>query len=421
MPSEEISDPEILLNQNWDQYAKFLSSNPDSALFYGREMVRIAKISSKTDWLASANEAIAHLQYQQGFLGDAAYNYFEAAKIYTELGSLNKLANVYNSLGAIYSLSEDYKTSISYYQKASDIFQYEGTSKKKALVAINLAICHQELELFENAHDHLKRAKKFAHESNDLSLVNSISNNQGIVFSKQEKHKEAREMFLLSLEGADSLNDFKEIKATALNNIGKVFLDEGNLKEAEYLLAKAYSIKKEIGDPSFTQRTVNLLAKIKIEKGRYIEAVEFLESGLSQIDFSITEEETGQGLSLTIEALLKAAERQKDSDRDFLMQRIGHYSEKLADYNKRLLTVREKVESISKRQSIQLAEQKYSMGEELKAEKENIEELKLAFVVPVLFLLCAIASVYITFRKKQKMEKMLKAIDLVVNRGVLRR
>ena len=56
--------------------------------------------------------------------------------------------------------------------------------------------------------------------------------------------------------------------------------------------------------------------------------------------------------------------------------------------------------SFSCKKGVLFAEEKYNLGEELRGEQEKNKVLKKAFIVPVLFLLCAFSTANFTFKKE---------------------
>lgn len=413
-------DIEAQLNYYWDKYEEHVSVNPDSVLYFLNEIRKVAKANKKQEWLINAHEGIAHIQFTQGFLGNAAFNYFEVAKILKASGDLSQLANVYNTLGAIYSLADNNTIAISYYSQAKDIFIYKGSSKQKSIVYRNIAVCYKELGQYKEAQEMLAMAMKSAIESNDFSLISGIHNSLGSIFYAQGIYEKARDNYRLSMASPDSLHKANRIRAMAFNNIGETYFQEGNIDEAEFFLLQATSLKKEIKDPYFMQSTLNIMAKIQLEKGRPETAVDLLEANLDKAGLKTIDDEINKGLSLMIEALIKASESKDLKRRALYIDKITLYSKKVKDYNSMILSTRKQIETSGKRQSLQLAEEKHAMGEELaKAEVKN-REIKTAFLVPLFLLICAAIIIYYSGKKNKKRKRVLDAIDGVLSKNALR-
>ena len=421
-PEEEPSpapppvDTETLLNKNWDLYDAHLETNPDSALFYMYKIKTIAKANEKKDWLANSYYQIAYVQIKQGYMGDAAYHFLRAAQMFKESGELSRLANAYTSVGDIYAKAEDFETAITYFKQAKDIFLYEGTSADKAKIYRNLAICHKELGDLAAANQLLSSAKEHAMEGKDYAKLSQVYNTWGTVNFDEKEFEKARDHYLLAFQAADSLPDELRIKASAYNNIGETYLKEGNYPLTEEWLNKALEIKKEIGDPFFTQSTLNTLAEFHIAQEQHDAAIEVLEQGLKSLPREAVNPALEEGLSLMMEALVKTNDKGTPAQYARLNRQLATYSQRLMAYNNQLSDLKQKLERTSTQQSLQLAVEKHSLGNQLQAAEEKNKQIQYAFIIPVLLLIGAAISIYLAIRRHRHTKKVINAIDDVLNK-----
>jgi tetratricopeptide (TPR) repeat protein len=402
------------LSAKWDRFSLHKNTNFDSALIYMQEIKAISEQYDKRSWVATAYWAMGDLYLKQNNLSIAAYNFLNAATLFKELNKLRKVANAYNSIGDIYAKAKDYNTALTYFQKAKEIYDLEGTSEDKTLIYRNLAVCYREKEDYATAEKMLSIAKKAAQETQNHSIISLIYNIQGIIDFKEADFKSARKNYELVLNYADTLPDNLRLRAGALNNIGETFLEEGNHEMASQYLAEALGVKKNLSDPVFTQSTLNLMGRMLIEEERFEEAISLIEPGLEEVG-PIIDGEVEQGLSLVVEALVKASAAPEKDKQKYLLQKFAASSKSLINYNQKLIFLGNKLESVSKQQAVQLAMEVHKRDVEIQEAAQVNQKIKLAFVVPVLFLLAAIISIYIAIRRNQRYKTLVAKIDEVLN------
>lgn len=409
------------LNQYWDLHEAYLASSSDSSLFFIKKVKTLAELHKENVWLAAAYGAMADIYYDQGFLGEAVYNYLEAGKYFEKNGELRSLARINNSLGDIYALAGNYDLALSYFNKAKDIFLYEGSVDEKVMAYRNIAVCYREMQMFDESKDALGAGMQLASRNNNNVLIRSLHNLMGALAFKRKEYALAREHYELAGYCNDSTRLCIEANAIAFNNIGEAYLYEHEFDLAEDWLLKALKAKKEINKSILTQSTLNLLAQLYIEKEEYDKAILLLEEGLSNVDLTIIDSEVDRGLSLIIEALVKASALGNSSKHAYLNQRFATYSQKLVAYNSHLLTQREELETIGKQQVVRLAVEKHSMNTKLGAAEEKNEKFKYAIIIPVFLLICAIVSVYLSLRRNARYKKLYAGIEEVLGNRALRK
>ncbi|AFL86357.1 hypothetical protein Terro_0005 [Terriglobus roseus DSM 18391] len=69
--------------------------------------------------------------------------------------------------------------------------------------------------------------------------------------------------------------------ATALDNVGEVYLEAGDKSEAEHVRAKAFALRSEIGNPVDIARSHEHLAEVLLAQHRYKQAQEHAESAVA--------------------------------------------------------------------------------------------------------------------------------------------
>ncbi|WP_413160301.1 tetratricopeptide repeat protein [Capilliphycus salinus ALCB114379] len=77
-------------------------------------------------------------------------------------------------------------------------------------------------------------------------------------------------------------------KATALDNIGGIYNDQGNYSQSMEYHQQALAIRREIGDRSGELTSVGNIGFIYHVQGRYREAIEFYQKSLVSIEILTT-------------------------------------------------------------------------------------------------------------------------------------
>lgn len=415
-PTPSPTDIETQLNHFWDLYAYHKETFPDSAIFFMKKAKKLAATHGRDTWLASSYWAIAYTQEKQGYMGEAAFHFLKAAEMFKKTGEISRLGNAYTGIGDIYAKAQDYETAASYFQQAKEIFLYEGTNIQKAKVFRNLAVCFMELNNYEDAENMLNLAMEAAETTEGYAMKSLIYNMKGLIRFEQKEYKEARKFYSLTIEQIDETMDSLEVKASAYNNIGKAYLFEGNYTLAEEWLNKALKIKNEIGDPTFTQSTINTIGKLRIEQEQHEAAIDFLEQGLTNLAHGTIDPAVEEGLALMMEALVKTNAKGTPAQYAHLNRQLATYSQKLMAYNSKLSGLKQQLETTSKQQALQLALEKHTLGNKLEAAEEKNKQIQYAFIIPILLLIAASVSVYLAIRRNRNAKQLINAIDDVLNK-----
>lgn len=412
-PEVSPSDVETRLNQYWDFYnIQMANKNLDSALYYMEKVVKLAEAADKPQWVGAAHGKIGSIYLEQGYFGEATFQYLEAVKLYEELGELNRLANAYTSLGYLFNLIEDYETAIHYSHLAKDIFFYEGSSYEKANVYRNLGVYHTNLKQFDKAEKFLHLSEETALEAQDYNMLSQIYNSRGVVNFKQLKYDKAREYYQLAIQYGDSIADGLWIKAAATNNILETYISENNHPLAEEWLHKALERKTEMNNPVFLQSTINLYAEMLFEQRDYKEAVNLLQDNLNQVDLTKINPAIGEGLRLVQVGLSKVTMDNNPDDQPYLSRNfvINNKNSKL--YISESHKVNEQLTIIGKQQAVRANVIKHAKNEEIeKAVRRN----RYILFTSVFLLFCTIIATVVVVRKNRKYKIMYTKIENVLN------
>ncbi len=415
---ENAANVDEQLNVNWDLYDAYLASDLDSALFYMQKVREIAEQEDRKKWLANAYWGIAHVQNMKGLLGEATFNFLNAAKVFKEMGDLTGLANVYSNIGDVYSRVGDDKTAINFLTSAKDIFVYEGNNADKASIFRSLSIHFYRTGRYKEAEELLAVAEKAAIESKDYHWLGLVYNSLGIVHFKQKKYDAAQQYYRLTIQYADSLESGDWHKSLAYNNIGEAYFFEGRDDEAKEWLQKAILISKT-GQPDLTlvQNSRNLLAQVYLKENNYQGAIALIEEGLQRFDSAVVDKSVHESLALINTALLKINEDADPSMYPEMNKMLVEYNQRLLDFNSKTSGADARLENISQQQAIQAAAEKYAYNQQLLKAAERNAKMKYAFLVPIFLLICALAYAYVAFRRNRHYKRLYSNIEQILNKS----
>jgi serine phosphatase RsbU (regulator of sigma subunit)/Tfp pilus assembly protein PilF len=218
----------------------------------------------------------------QGDVPKALEYYNKCLKILEELGDKHGISYCENNLGLIYHSQGDLQKAEDYYNKSLAI-KYELSDKQGISMSLsNLGLIHLVRKDFPTALDYYNRALKISEELKDKSGISESYSNIGTIFSekatdakKQNEISKSDSLFKIafnyhrnSLQICEELND-KFGTATALVNIGLLYLKTNRLEKALGFAERAYAISRKNGYPQIIKDACEILDEIFVRKGNF--------------------------------------------------------------------------------------------------------------------------------------------------------
>lgn len=261
--------------------------NPDTALFYARQMDSLSSLAGYPHGTAMALNLQGVSYELSGRLRKAIELYLQAEKHSREHGLLLSLSNIYNNMGIAYSFLGAYETSLDYHYKSLELAETLGDSIKisvnynniglrlshlsqeeRAIVnyknALNINLKLERFRPLSTNYLNLGRAYVITHfydsaiyyyhksmhifeqhfpNSTDKSLV---SNGLAYTYLHLENMDSARFYLELSKEISEKTQDFYG-KLDALLLEGEIHKFNSNYSQASRVLLKALDLAKEAG------------------------------------------------------------------------------------------------------------------------------------------------------------------------------
>jgi len=214
--------------------------------------------------------------------------YFEALEIAKELGNLSQQSTCLNNIGNVYLRHKNFKKGLIYLKLAYELDKKLNDSYSIASDLNNIGEAYRSLAKedkvnFIYSENSFIDALKIVNEKNFLSLKIKILNNLGLLYIDKNNLKEAYITFLEGLKLALKYN-FSESIAVISNNIGRIMLKKNNLPKAKEYFEKSISLEDKLLGKEILWESFYGLGKCFEKEGRSDKAILFYEKSIEQIE-----------------------------------------------------------------------------------------------------------------------------------------
>ena len=247
----------------------------DSSNFYVKEALKYNHIgtdSTKAKFRSTAYSILGTNYKNQGLFEESRKWHLkgiEEAQKYNE-------ENLYytNSHGLALNYSEAGE-----YGKALELFKecitYEDDEEIVFGSYINIGMIYSGLEDYETAEKYLQKGRELSQQKNNQSALAVILLNQGVNAQTQGHHDLAIELYEETVEVSSKIN-LRRIELIGRMNIGSVFSEMGNNKDAELIYSLALYHAREMGLFDQQLNILDNLKEIAIDQGNYKNALHHL-------------------------------------------------------------------------------------------------------------------------------------------------
>ncbi|MTI71210.1 MAG: tetratricopeptide repeat protein [Firmicutes bacterium] len=181
-------------------------------------------------------------------LEEALLNLHKGNRIYLEEGyDKEAIIENYHYIGYIYTKQKQFKSALDKYKVCEQMIDSEDIldTELKRKIYFNISICYYELGLYEKSLDYISYVTNIMEDNNNLELGRNIMH-KGNTYIKLNQYKKAEKCFKNSLKIAKKAKDSK-YEAYIENNLGRVYLTNGDEEKGLYHLNNAYTLKKLYG------------------------------------------------------------------------------------------------------------------------------------------------------------------------------
>lgn len=218
---------------------------------YPHEAVEIATeakdLAMKLDFqkgLAYSLKALGMPYYFQGDYITVLVYWKQSYEKFEAIGDQKGMANMLNNIGAIYFNGGDYTNAVDYYIKSLRVSEQINDTLRIATALVNIgAVYNNKPATHSLALEYYKRALPLSEALGDNDAIGTTSVNMGEIYFARNDSDSALMFYERSLQ-AYKKSETGNVPYT-LNNIGKVYARNGDLKKAIEYQDQAYEIAKE--------------------------------------------------------------------------------------------------------------------------------------------------------------------------------
>ncbi len=238
---------------------KYYHSNPDSALFFVKEIINDSTTSKY--YTAKAYLLGGVLYKNIGKIDSSYFFYHTSEKIFTELNDNIGLASVKNNLARLYHQSGKLDLALEAFLESVSIFELEKDSVNMAETYTNLGDLYLELKQKEKGLNYLNKAKEIFIANNNKIGEAFILTNIGLLKEENNQIDSALFYFLKSLDILTNA-DREKLYADCCVKLGRIYLKKKDSKKAKYFYTDAEKKYKKVDFPLG-------IAKCKYGMGNY--------------------------------------------------------------------------------------------------------------------------------------------------------
>lgn len=208
------------------------------ALDYYNKGLKLYNEIKNVEGMGTAYNNIAGIYDNLNDLENALEYYLKSLKIQEETGEYNGIGLAFNNIGYIYYRQTDHAKALESFQNSLKIYQQIGDKSGIVNSLCNIAFLLAENGKANQAFDYANQAME---KSKELGFPESIKNSaQALkkVFEKQNKYKDAFEMYELEIKMRDSINNKATQQAAIKKQMQYIY-------EKKDIAVKAEQVKKD--------------------------------------------------------------------------------------------------------------------------------------------------------------------------------
>lgn len=367
----KLSKSDTAKMSSYFMYASFLKyENPDTALFYVKRAMTIAKKRNDEKFIMKANNELGIIYWYKGEYKKAQILLAEAFRAGEKFQDTAVLISSRYNIGNINVTQGNYEAAKVNFNM---VLKFIGTSDSVRIAQTLSAIGN--IYLYQS--DYLRALEYYTNSANILELKNSNKdlaltyNNIGIIYYYQEQFEKALNFYQKSLEIKESIGDKKGM-CDCYNNIAIIYDELDNSGDAYKFYNKAIDLLKELGIRQGLASTYSNLADLEQKNKNYVNSEKLYNEALKiQIEIN---DKRGQAYSQIGIGGLYYYQNKLDEALEVLKKAIIVAHE--INAKRELLNAYEKIKDIYiEQKEYQQATNYYKLISRLEKEVYNVERL----------------------------------------------
>jgi len=311
-PGDDSLRMKIMDEQSWN----IVYSQPDSAIIYARELLKLATEKNNLYYMAYANNTIGVaydvkseyekalsfynkniflyrkmkdkrgeasailnigiIYYEQGLNNEALIEYKKSLELFEEINDKRGIADVYNNISIIFKTLLRFEQSMIYLEKAMETYKESNDESGISVIYTNMAVIHELKGERKKALEYYDKAKINYEKENNIYALAHLNNSIGILYANNKEYDKALQYYLQALSQNETIKDNAGIAASH-TNIGMVYSRKGNIDEAMINCEKSFGIAEHIGSLIEIQSSCRCLYETYKKKGDYKSALNYYE------------------------------------------------------------------------------------------------------------------------------------------------
>lgn len=212
--------------------------NPETKLGYGLELVALTRtLGNERDYALALDQL--HLIYRKlGSVDNANEYYYEALRIFQEIGTQDDLAASYAQEASLLMLEGQYQRSVDEYLKSLTLYQELQDTLMSNYIRVNLGETYRLFEKYDSAGYYSTQA--LLNNVEDDEMVKSYgSGNLGMVYYAMDQFDSAKALLATSIAILEPLGDLYSVAVYSFE-LGKVLVAQGDPSAGEHKMLDAY-------------------------------------------------------------------------------------------------------------------------------------------------------------------------------------
>lgn len=205
--------------------------------------------------------------YSSSKFGVAMEYFQKAEQAYDLTGDTLMSVKMKGNQAVLYDLQGNYKKAIEILLDVSDYFQKTNDTLPLAFAYSNIGVIYEELKNPEKAIAYGKKAMKLKLEVGDTLKAATNLNNIGVNFDELLKNVDSSIYYYKQAFIIYKQYDKTEEYATVLNNLGRMYLDKSDYKQAKLNFLEAYNIFDSIGEKNMLAAVVRNQGELYFYQG----------------------------------------------------------------------------------------------------------------------------------------------------------
>ena len=198
----------------------------------------------------------------------------ESEQLVEEVGDDYLSGLLYSEMGRIYRLYYDYPKSLEAYQKAVDFYERAGMIRHRNYMWLNKSSVYRDMNRDDEGEELLKKVLESAKAEDDNTLAGSCKGNLVMLYIKQGKMKDARELY----EKWESIVGLQSASSSFMAELALMYAEEGNFNQAQSFIQEGW---KHVANRMDSVSLSLSSAKIHYIQGKGMAAYEEVVKGMS--------------------------------------------------------------------------------------------------------------------------------------------